>query len=216
MQNEFYTTHDYNLNITRTPEKTIEHFSNTRGWIKIVGEGGADSTTYYGSNFTYLENAYSDAKASLESYKKILEQVKSGAEVVDGSYSSYTGDVYINELMPDPGVNGTEWAELYNNGSSSIDIGGWSFDDAAGGSSPYTIPEGTSIGAKGFLVLYGNSTGVQLNNGGDSARLFDSSGGLVDSIDYSSSEAGISLGRVPDGSPSWSNMTTPTPGYSNS
>lgn len=215
MMNEFYTTHDYYLNITKTPEKTVDHFSNTVGWVKVEREGGTDTMMYYGSNFTYLEKAYQDAKASLEQYKSILEQIRSGAESMDSSGSSLRGSVFINEFMANPGTNQTEWIEIYNNRSSSVDIGGWTLDDAAGGSSPYDIPQGTVLQPKGFIVFYGNETGVQLNNNGDSVRLLDSEGNIVDSYDYSSSTSGVSIGRIPDGSDSWSNITSPTPGLSN-
>ncbi len=71
------------------------------------------------------------------------------------------GDVVISEIMYDPvgAEPDTEWVELYNPGSSSVDVGNWVLtDDANYPGGPITegyctIPSGTSIAAGGFLVV---------------------------------------------------------------
>ncbi len=35
-------------------------------------------------------------------------------------------EVFINEIMFDPGANRSEWIELYNHGSDAVDLSGWS------------------------------------------------------------------------------------------
>ena len=35
-------------------------------------------------------------------------------------------EVFINEIMFDPGANRSEWIELYNHGSEAVDLSGWS------------------------------------------------------------------------------------------
>ncbi len=66
---------------------------------------------------------------------------------------TYTyGDVVISEIMYDPAgaEPDTEWVELYNPGSVSVDVGGWVLSDTEGSC---TIPAGTTIAANGFLVV---------------------------------------------------------------
>ena len=39
------------------------------------------------------------------------------------------GTIVINEIMPAP-ASGNEWVELYNPGTTPIDISGWKIDDS--------------------------------------------------------------------------------------
>jgi autotransporter-associated beta strand protein len=72
-----------------------------------------------------------------------------------------SGDVVISEIMYDPAgrESATEWAELYNRGTTTADVSGWYLDDEDiikwGG-----IPAGTTIPAGGVLVLYNGWTGT--------------------------------------------------------
>ena len=122
------------------------------------------------------------------------------------------GDVVINEFL----ANGTiEWVELYNTTLQTKDISGYYIDDiAAGGGSPIDIPAGTIIPAGGFYVLEFSSF---LNNAGDDVRFLDPTQTTVlDAYTYSSSTAGFSWYRYPDGG-AWATLeaSTPTPGGSN-
>ena len=130
--------------------------------------------------------------------------------------------VVINEYLANPdsdwdgdgelSANGDEFIELYNPTDAEVDISGWQIDDVADrGSSSYTIPEGTVLGSKRFLTLYGSVTGVKLNNKGDEVRLLDAAGNLVDSASYTSSSPDESRARFPDGEDFWTVALVPTP-----
>jgi hypothetical protein len=126
--------------------------------------------------------------------------------------------VVINEFLPDPYVLYTEeWVELYNPQALEADLSGYILDDiTSGGTNPYTIPAGTVIPAQGFVVLYQGSTGVGLNNDGDTVNLLKPDGTtVIDSYTYSSSTNDISYGRESDGSSIWTTFDPPTPGESN-
>jgi cardiolipin synthase len=125
--------------------------------------------------------------------------------------------VVINEFLPAPRTAfSEEWVELFNPGVALVDLGGWALDDSAGGGSkPFVIPNGTLIGAGGFLVLYNSTTQLALNNDGDTVRLLDPSGTVTDTYSYDSSRYDTSFGRFPDGGPAWRSFTAPTPGATN-
>ena len=126
--------------------------------------------------------------------------------------------VVLNEILPDPNVlYSEEWIELYNPQAYDTDMSGYILDDiVGGGTNPYTIPEGTIITAGGFLLFNQSTTGVALNNAGDTVNLIKPDGTTVqDTYTYASSSNDVSHGRLPDGTGSWTTMTTPTPGASN-
>ncbi|GAB4535999.1 MAG: hypothetical protein Fur0018_26510 [Anaerolineales bacterium] len=90
-----------------------------------------------------------------------ISMVAGGMQRGHGAYAATYGDVVISEIMYDPigAEPDTEWVELYNPGSTSVDISGWVLtDDAAYPAGPITegyctIPASTSIPAGGFLVV---------------------------------------------------------------
>ena len=135
------------------------------------------------------------------------------------SNSAGSGDaVLINEFLPDPfSLYTEEWIELYNPQDITADISGYVLDDiVGGGTSPYTIPDGTTIAPYSFIVFYQSTTNIGLNNDGDTCTYLKPDGiTVLDSQTYSSSSDDVSKGRETDGSPIWTTFTTPTPGESN-
>ena len=131
--------------------------------------------------------------------------------------SSNVDQIVINEFLPAPqSTYTTEWIELYNPTSQAIDIGGCILDDiTSGGTTAYTIPSGTTIPAYGYQLFYQSTTGVTLNNAGDTCNFISSSGTVIDSRSYSSSSYDVSIGRDSDGSSTWTTFTSPTPGATN-
>ncbi|MBN1508002.1 MAG: lamin tail domain-containing protein [Sedimentisphaerales bacterium] len=106
-------------------------------------------------------------------------------------------DIVINEIMYDPPSNepSGEFIELYNRGTTAVDVSGWQFVDGIS----FTIPAGTTIQRDGCLVvaadanwvraIYGNIPVVgdwdgQLSNRGEAIRLVDRWGNTADEVDY--------------------------------
>lgn len=106
--------------------------------------------------------------------------------------------IILSEVMPNPeGTdNETEWIELYNNGTTNVDLGNWSLDDEEGGSKPYIFPAGTIIEAQDFLVITRADSKLALNNDTDEVRLFDFQGNPQDSVLYNGSPEGQSYARI--------------------
>ncbi|MEO5673083.1 MAG: lamin tail domain-containing protein [Chitinophagales bacterium] len=134
-------------------------------------------------------------------------------------YQAQTGDIIINEMMPDPspaiGLPEAEYAELFNRSGSAVDLTGWTFSD---GSSTAILPAYT-LSADSFLILcsssnaslfssYGTVLGLSsfpsLNNDGDNLTLKNSLGMVISEVAYDlswyhddvKSEGGWSLERM--------------------
>jgi len=106
------------------------------------------------------------------------------------------GQVLINEVFPAPS-SGTEWVELYNTTSSTINIGYCYIDDIVAGSTAYQIPAGTIIPAYGFWTLDRNN---YFNNLGDDVRfLKEDASAILDSFTYEATGSDTSWYRFPDG-----------------
>lgn len=109
--------------------------------------------------------------------------------------------VVINEInynSPDHS-NASDWIELYNGSENPIDLSGWILKDNDD-EHQYLIPNGTTLSAKGYLVLcrnMDNFTAIHnevepllgnfdfgLSSNGDAVRLYDVTGTLMDSVAF--------------------------------
>jgi hypothetical protein len=122
-----------------------------------------------------------------------------GGDNGDGSSDCPDPGVVINEFLPDPasegGDVGHEWVELFNDGSTTADLGGWAIEFGTSSfSGSVSLPGGTSL-APGAYLLVGDSqvddTDVvgtfTMGNAGsdaDGVRLVDCIGGPVDTVIY--------------------------------
>jgi hypothetical protein len=137
----------------------------------------------------------------------------------------------INEFMADnavtlAGPDGTspDWIELYNGGNESVSLGGMYLTDNLGNPTKWRFPDGTTIEAGGFLLVWADNAsdsdglhcGFGLRANGESIALFASDGiTLIDSITYTKQIQDVSYGRVPDGSENWEHLLWATPGWGN-
>lgn len=123
--------------------------------------------------------------------------------------------LFLNEIY----ASGDDWIELYNDLETSKDISGYFiYDNVA---TKYKIPTGTSIPAKGFLILICNDQGSGLNtnfkltSSGETVFLENASGTLIDRVEFPELNAGQSYGRYPDGSTALAISGTTTKGSAN-
>jgi hypothetical protein len=143
--------------------------------------------------------------------------------------------VHINEWMAansgavaDPADGDfDDWFELYNPSEVAVDLGGYSLtDNLAGGR--WTIPDGTIIPARGFLLVWAdeeieqNTPGsgdlhapFRLSRDGEVIGLFAPNGTLVDTVTFGAQTDNVSQGRWPDGEDDFHFMEIPTPGAAN-
>ena len=92
--------------------------------------------------------------------------------------------VVFNEIQYNPSVGQQEFIELRNLNGVDVDISGWRID----GGVDYTFPAATVVAGGGYVVVYG-TTGAkvftgQLNNGGETLRLRNLNGRIMDELTY--------------------------------
>lgn len=122
-------------------------------------------------------------------------------------------DIEITELMPDPASpqtdNQDEFIELFNAGSSSAQLIGWSLSD---GSQSYKL-DSIQLQAGQYIALSSATTKLSLNNSGDSVSLAAPDGHVeMTTPNYGKAKAGASFGATPEG---WGWLSQPSPGTSN-
>ena len=125
--------------------------------------------------------------------------------------------VVINEFLANsdaPGV--VDFIELYNAGNSSVDLSScWLSDDPA--TNKFRIPDSTTLGPRGFTSFTETQLGFALSSDGDQIYLVNSNRTRVlDAVRFGAQAPDVSRGRLPDGSPCWSELASPTPGTTNS
>jgi hypothetical protein len=140
--------------------------------------------------------------------------------------------LFINEVMADnettlsDGDGFPDWIELYNPGSSLLDLSGRYLTDNLDNPTKFQIPPGVTIPPGGFLLLYADNrpdlgplhTNFRLNRNGEAVGLFDTDATAhqpIDVIPFGSQPADVSTGRCPDGDTIWVPFSSPTPGGTN-
>lgn len=119
---------------------------------------------------------------------------------VGAIFKRRSGYAVIHEINynSDAAFDPEDWFEIYNPGNTRLDLAGWTVRDE-NDANLWSFPAGAAIPDGGYLVVCRNLAAFQahfpgvtavggfgfgLGNGGDSVRLFDASGSLVDSVTY--------------------------------
>ncbi len=146
----------------------------------------------------------------------------SGAQIMINEYSASN----LNGFLDSFGRT-EDWIEIYNAGSSTVNIGGYHLSDKESKPMKWAIPQGTSIQAGGHRLFYcsgrdGNFNGEYHTNfklaqtsGKDIILLADPSGNILEQYDMQLTLVEHARGRESDGSPNWKVKTFPTPGSDN-
>ena len=152
--------------------------------------------------------------------------------LVDGYYVTYANSKSTNSTRPYDGDLGS-WIEIYNRSDSAVDLSGFSVSDNDHKPRKWVFPDGTSIAAKGYLVLQlegslpreGQSEGdvtaeqrrFQLNFDiaaeGETLFLYDASGKMIDRVMVPAARSCVSYGR--DATGAWKLFDKPTEGAAN-
>lgn len=129
---------------------------------------------------------------------------------IDSSFTFYevspvdSGDVFINEFSFEPPAGSTEYIELYNASSNSLDLQSWTLSDNRGNRSVISqsqflippdsfaviAPDNTLLSDHPDIALVTMGNFPALNNSGDDIVIRDGGGTLLDSLQYTSDWGG--------------------------
>ncbi|MFN0128909.1 MAG: lamin tail domain-containing protein [Verrucomicrobiales bacterium] len=132
--------------------------------------------------------------------------------------------VFINELMTRGSSGVADFVEFYNPNDHAVDLGGWWLSDERNFPFRYNLPAGTTVPARGYLVLDEAQFGAGVGFSGEGERCYifsaDSAGtltGFSHGFHFSGADRGASFGRhvATDGSESFPVQAVPTPGALN-
>lgn len=125
-------------------------------------------------------------------------------------------NVMIDEVLAhSESAPASQYLKLYNHSALAVDISGCVLtDDAA--VQQYVIPQGTVIPAGGFLS-FPESLGFNLNPAGDTVYFINPQGSrILDALQFTGQDDGVSFGRWPDGANDLYPLQTPQPSTNNS
>lgn len=214
--------------------------------IYMVDGGSAktiDMTTSDNLNYSAVVTALA-VDGELDYYFKLIDanskEVLLPDDALDDPYdiTITSGDVpnlVINEVMasnmttladPDGVDEYDDWIEIYNAGSTPVDMARFYFSDSE---NPFDdrvakdAPDKTTIQPGGYLLFWADSDTEQgpnhlkfkLSVDGEVLSLYYKDGRLIDSHTFDIQSTDVSEGRSTDGADSWIKFNTPTPGSSN-
>ena len=162
---------------------------------------------------------YSKTEAGMAEYEKSLKETEDMG-------------LYINEFMAsnatticDSFGSYSDWIELYNSTDTDMDISGFGISDNLSQPMKYRFPDGTTIAAKGYLVVFcSGNEGMQngelhapfgLRSYGEDVVIANRAGRIIDSYSFKNQETDVSMARIPDGAGEFQPNSQPSPGYPN-
>lgn len=169
--------------------------ANSGGQIAIYGPDDTFNEFHYsqatsGVSFEKHSGSCNTISKHAHSHTAGLQNTSCEQESEDPSVNNEAKvitNAYIHKLMAQP-VGESEWIELFNDSSESVDFKGWYFVDAAGGKA---IIGNYSAAAKSIIRI---PSGVSLNNNEDTIYLYDPQNNLRDVFSYKGSLKGVPIG----------------------
>ncbi len=141
--------------------------------------------------------------------------------------------IVINEVMAintstvtDDAGEFEDWIEIFNNSTSSKNLSNYILTDDEFNLTKWEFPNGTTIPAGGFLIVWldddGNQVGLhanfKLSGSGEHLLLLNDDGELVDEVSFGQQVDNLGYARVPNGSgafviqtPTFNSTNTPAP-----
>ncbi|KAF0139517.1 MAG: hypothetical protein FD122_3186 [Stygiobacter sp.] len=115
----------------------------------------------------------------------------------------------------------SDWIEIYNSGSSPINLKNYYVTDDLKLPTKYQINIDCIVAANGYVLLWaddvntGIHTNFKLSGSGESIGLFDANAQLIDTVNFGEQQTDVSQGRLPSDPNNWAKFSTATPGRAN-
>ena len=191
---------------------------------QAIGIGSGDSIRLYDASgilldsCTWTEHASyngSESAASLGRYPDGTGSFVLMPETAGAINQWYAPSIVINEV--ESNGDNTDWVEIYNAGTTAVDLSGWYlFDnDPVGHASDIThVAEGTILDPGSYFVFDQNTHFTFGLGGSDQVSIYNRDGNLVAEYSWTSHANGV-YARIPDGSGDIVDFETSTKGKAN-
>lgn len=144
-----------------------------------------------------------------------------------------TGKLLINEFMadndaafadPDEAGAYEDWFEVFNPGTTAVDMSGMYVSDSLSNPTKWKVPDGVIVPARGYLVFIADGETTQgsrhtswsLSADGESITIYETDGKtVIDSVVFGPQRTDVAMGRTTDGAAEWSLFSTATAGAAN-
>jgi hypothetical protein len=147
----------------------------------------------------------------------ILSAHLCSSQVLINEICSANGDI-----LHDPQYfNFSGWVELYNNGSGSVNLGGYYLSDDAAAPQKWKIPSGITLASKQRLLIWcdgknaGLHTNFELDSEGEVVILSTPALSEADKIVFPEQFMNVAYGRTVDGGGTIGYLTKPSPSVAN-
>ncbi len=142
---------------------------------------------------------------------------------------SFAQTLFINEFMAsnsttitDPDFNNyADWIEIYNSGSTSINLKDYYITDNLSQPQKFKIQNDLIVETGGYVLIWaddantGNHANFKLSADGESIGLYNPAVQLIDTTSFGVQQTDISFGRFPNGTNNWFKFSPATPGAAN-
>ena len=206
--------------------------------VTLVGSDGSYASKLTLTACPMADIAYGMVQEGSDEGKYMWFAQPSPGQKNSGSYAPSidelefdTVDILINEYVSknetviyDEDGDYSDFIELYNPGSEAVELSGMYLSDDPADPGKWRIPEGVSIEAGGYIIIYASGKDKKTDSEVHASfKLSSTDGGIVlsdsrlrriDSAPMVALEANVAYGRSEDGS--WKYYPRPTPGAANS
>ena len=186
-----------------------------------------------GEKVWYYIEARSGNSSNTATFYPAMTEVEPLSYRVQSLNSEEESPIIINEIMAlnettlqDPQEEFDDWIELHNITEQNFDLSGWYLSDNPNNPRKWEFPEGSSIPANGYMIVWADEDGgapegihasFKLSSDGESLYLTSSDQDdnyIMDSIQFGPQEQDISFGRTSLSESNFEKMV-PSPGQPN-
>lgn len=181
---------------------------------------GKEDTVILYDNNNQLQDTFSYNVHAVGTYSRVPDGTGSFVimkETKGLTNNWYKPQVVINEVESDCEDVATDWVEVYNAGSTEVNISGWYLydNDPVGHAADITpVADGTILAPGEFYTFEINKDFTFGLGKNDKVTIYNKDGVVIDEFEYTGHAAGV-YARIPDGTGDFVDFTTSTKGKLN-